>query len=46
MHFLMAFGVLNFTENWLYVFPLALGLWIGTYITVTLHKNSIERGKV
>lgn len=34
MYFLLAFGVLNYVENYLYVIPLALGSWIGTYMTV------------
>ena len=34
MHFLIAFGVLNYVENYLYVVPLALGSWCGTYIVV------------
>lgn len=34
MHFLIAFGVLNYVENYLYVVPLALGSWIGTYLVV------------
>lgn len=34
MHFLIAFGVLNYVENYLYVVPLALGSWVGTYLVV------------
>ena len=34
MYFLLAFGVLNYVQNYLYVIPLALGSWIGTYMTV------------
>ena len=34
MHFLIAFGVLNYVHNYLYVIPLALGSWIGTYVVV------------
>jgi len=34
MHFLIAFGVLNYVQNYLYVIPLALGSWIGTYLVV------------
>ena len=34
MHFLIAFGVLNYVQYYLYVLPLALGSWIGTYIVV------------
>ena len=34
MHFLIAFGVLNYVQNFLYVIPLALGSWVGTYLVV------------
>jgi hypothetical protein len=34
MHFLIAFGVLNYIQNYLYVIPLALGSWVGTYAVV------------
>lgn len=34
MHFLIAFGVLNYVQNYLYVLPLAIGSWIGTYFVV------------
>lgn len=34
MHFLLAVGVLSYVENYLYVIPLALGSWIGTYFVV------------
>jgi len=34
MHFLLALGVLSYVQNYLYVIPLALGSWIGTYIVV------------
>jgi hypothetical protein len=33
-HFLLAFGVINYTQNWLYVFPLVAGSWIGTFYYV------------
>ncbi len=41
MHFLIAFGVLNYVQNYLYLIPLALGSWVGTYIVVKsdLKKN-------
>ncbi len=43
MHFLIAFGVLNYTENYLYVIPIALGSWVGTFCVVSydLKKNSL-----
>lgn len=34
MHFLIAFGVLNYVENYLYIVPLALGSFAGTYLMV------------
>lgn len=34
MHFMIAFGVLNYVQNYLYIFPLAIGSWIGTYLFV------------
>lgn len=40
MHFLLAFGVVNYVQNYLYVLPLALGSWIGTYIIVSREKNN------
>lgn len=39
MHFLLAFGVINYTENWLYIFPLAIGSWVGTYLVVKFEKR-------
>lgn len=41
MHFILAFGVLNYINNYLYVIPLALGSWVGTFIVISLeHKKS------
>ncbi len=34
MHFLIAFGVLSYVQNYLYLIPLAIGSWLGTYIVV------------
>ncbi len=34
MHFLIAFGVLQYVQNYLYIVPLAIGSWIGTYVVV------------
>lgn len=39
MHFLLAVGVLNYVQNYLYLFPLALGSWIGTFIVVKKEQN-------
>lgn len=41
MHFLIAFGVFSYVQNFLYVIPLALGSWIGTYFVVRRdYRNS------
>lgn len=45
IHFLLAFGVINYTQNWLYVFPLAVGSWIGTFWTVRKEKEKIKKIK-
>lgn len=34
IHFFIAFGVINYTQNWLYIFPLAMGSWLGTFFLV------------
>ncbi len=34
MHFLLAVGVLSYVQNYLYLIPLALGAWIGTFLVV------------
>jgi len=39
LHFLLAFGVISYTQNWLYIFPLAIGSWLGTYYYVKSEKN-------
>ncbi len=38
MHFIIAFGVLNYVQNYLYLIPLAIGSWIGTFIVVKRNK--------
>lgn len=39
MHFLLAFGVINYVGNFLYVIPLALGSWLGTYMVVKRERD-------
>jgi hypothetical protein len=39
MHFILAFGVLSYVQNYLYVVPLALGSFLGTFILVRREKN-------
>lgn len=34
MHFLMAYGVISYTNNWWYILPLAAGSWLGTFCVV------------
>jgi hypothetical protein len=41
MHFLIAFGVLSYVENYLYLFPLALGSWIGTFLVVWKDSKTV-----
>lgn len=38
MHFLLAVGVISYVENYLYVVPLALGSWCGTYLVVARER--------
>lgn len=46
IHFFLAFGVISYTENWLYIFPLAIGSWIGTFLMVRLERlNKIKKQK-
>lgn len=34
IYFLLAVGVLNYTQNPLYIIPIVLGSWCGTYFSV------------
>lgn len=44
IHFFIAFGVINYTQNWLYIFPLAIGSWIGTFYMVRKKRlNKIKK---
>lgn len=45
MHFILAFGVLNYVDNYLYVVPLAIGSWCGTYLVVLRAKKSVNINK-
>lgn len=40
MHFILAFGVINYVRNYWYVVPLALGSWLGTFLVVLYEKKS------
>jgi hypothetical protein len=37
---LLAFGVINYTRNFLYIFPIALGAATGTYILVSYERRT------
>lgn len=39
IHFMLAFGVINYINNYLYIIPLALGSWVGTFIVIYKEKN-------
>lgn len=41
MHFLLAFGVINYVQNYLYIIPLALGSWVGTYVMVKYEHDKM-----
>ena len=40
MYFLMALGVINYVNNFLYIIPLVAGSWLGTYIVVSREKRT------
>jgi len=40
MHFLLAIGVISYIHNYLYLIPLALGSWVGTYLIVKREQNN------
>jgi len=39
LYSLLAFGVITYSRNPLYLVPLAAGAWLGTYLTVAWHKR-------
>ena len=39
LYSLLAFGVVSYSKNILYLFPLATGAWLGTFITVTWKRH-------
>ena len=39
MHFLLALGVLSYVQNYLYIIPIAIGSWFGTYMIVSRKKQ-------
>lgn len=44
LHIVLAFGVINYVHNFLYVIPVACGSWIGTYISVNTNKKRYAEG--
>ena len=40
LYLLLAVGVLNYVQNYLYIIPLAAGSWAGTYLVVRFSKTS------
>lgn len=38
IHILTAFTVISYTENYLYLIPLVIGSFVGTYLTVKYTK--------
>jgi hypothetical protein len=42
MHFLLALGVLSYVQNYLYIIPIAIGSWFGTYVIVNMEKGKRE----
>lgn len=39
IYLIAAVGVINYVGNYLYIIPIALGSWVGTYITVYWEKK-------
>lgn len=42
MHFLLALGVLSYVQNYLYIIPIAIGSWFGTYMIIEKEKKNRE----
>jgi hypothetical protein len=42
IYLLLAIGVLNYINNFLYLIPLGLGSWFGTFIVI-YRKRSVDR---
>ncbi len=43
MHFLLALGVLSYVENFLYIIPIAIGSWLGTFYIINKEKNKLKK---
>ena len=44
-YLILAIGVISYVENFLYVIPMALGSWVGTYFVVSRRKNNKSKKK-
>ncbi len=44
IYLIAIFGIINYVQNYLYVMPISIGAWIGTYMTVEgeRRKDGIE----
>lgn len=40
MHFVIAYGVISYVQNYWYVLPIALGSWVGTFVVSYFHKHT------
>ena len=43
IHLVLAFGVLNYINNFLYIIPLALGSWVGTFFLIRSERMKSEQ---
>jgi uncharacterized protein YebE (UPF0316 family) len=43
IYVLGALGVLSYSENFLYVIPLAIGAWLGTVFAIEIEKRKIKK---
>jgi hypothetical protein len=43
IHIFVIFGVVNYTQDYTYIFPILLGSWFGTYFSVI--KKGKKNGK-
>jgi uncharacterized membrane protein YfcA len=39
IHLIAVFQTISYVRNWLYIFPLAAGSWVGTYLIVRYDKK-------
>ena len=39
IYLIAAFGVINYVGNYLYIVPMAMGVWLGTFVTVYWEKK-------